>query len=515
MLKRLFSTLSVACIGLLAFSISVLSATINVPADQPTIQAGVDAAANGDLVLVAPGTYTGTGNINVNFNGKAITVKSYDGPQSTIIDCGAPGNRAFVFDHEESATSILDGFTIRNGDVRHRYEGGLPDKLGGGIKIKASPTIQECVFENCRAENGGGLSAALSGISPVIEQCSFFYDSASSYNGGAIYYGNGSSIAISDCSFGNNRAVGSGGAIFIGGQNSTVGYCDFYSNNCADNGGAIYAGAAISISNCTFAKNKAMFGSALLVATGVATEFMRNIAAFNEGNTGAVRVNTGGSIIFGCNDFWNNTTGHITGTYDSTDVDPNTIFQDPLFCSLQNDIYSISAFSPCDEDDSPCGQLIGRLDNMCGIGVVGDGSLYSKWKSIFNPFGLPASSLEKLTYDGGAQGREADIHVNDSSLYSGGNDNHENVASLKSELVNNFPNPFNPTTTISMRLPVASDWTIRIYNNLGQKLDEFNGHNGAGIVSIAWDGSKHASGVYFYRFQAGDLVEAKKMVLLK
>ena len=65
------------------------------------------------------------------------------------------------------------------------------------------------------------------------------------------------------------------------------------------------------------------------------------------------------------------------------------------------------------------------------------------------------------------------------------------------------------------QLPVASAWTISIYNNIGQKLDEFNGHNEAGIVSVAWDASRYASGVYLYRFRAGDLVETRKMVLLK
>jgi hypothetical protein len=61
-----------------------LASTINVPAQQPTIQDGINAAVNGDTVLVAPGTYTE----NINFNGKAITVKSSKGAMATIIDGG-------------------------------------------------------------------------------------------------------------------------------------------------------------------------------------------------------------------------------------------------------------------------------------------------------------------------------------------------------------------------------------------------------------------------------------------
>lgn len=84
--------------------------TITVPADQPSIQAGIDAAANGDTVMVAPGTYFE----NLNFNGKLITVTSSDGPATTIIDGGGLGPVA-IFDTNESANSVLNGFTLQNG----------------------------------------------------------------------------------------------------------------------------------------------------------------------------------------------------------------------------------------------------------------------------------------------------------------------------------------------------------------------------------------------------------------
>lgn len=63
------------------------AATIHVPGDQPTIQAGINAASDGDTVLVADGTYTGKGNKDLDFNGKAITVKSENGPENCIINC--------------------------------------------------------------------------------------------------------------------------------------------------------------------------------------------------------------------------------------------------------------------------------------------------------------------------------------------------------------------------------------------------------------------------------------------
>jgi len=81
--------------------------------------------------------------------------------------------------------------------------------------------------------------------------------------------------------------------------------------------------------------------------------------------------------------------------------------------------------------------------------------------------------------------------------------------------LSNYPNPFNPSTNISFSLPVASDYKLTIYNVTGQMVEEFNGHSDAGTVSHAWDGSRTASGVYFYRLTAGDFAETKKMMLLK
>ena len=79
----------------------------------------------------------------------------------------------------------------------------------------------------------------------------------------------------------------------------------------------------------------------------------------------------------------------------------------------------------------------------------------------------------------------------------------------------NYPNPFNPVTTIELALPTASDWTIAIFNVSGQKVAEYSGHSEAGIVTVNWDASNLASGLYFYKANAGNFSATKKMVLLK
>ncbi len=83
-----------------------LAATINIPNDQqPNIQAGIDIAIDGDILLLADGTYSGTGNYNINFHGKAITVRSVNGPDRCIIDCRHSG-RGFLFKRKTEAYGL-------------------------------------------------------------------------------------------------------------------------------------------------------------------------------------------------------------------------------------------------------------------------------------------------------------------------------------------------------------------------------------------------------------------------
>jgi len=83
-------------------------------------------------------------------------------------------------------------------------------------------------------------------------------------------------------------------------------------------------------------------------------------------------------------------------------------------------------------------------------------------------------------------------------------------------LAQNYPNPFNPTTSIAFGLPVASQVTISVYNVLGQVVTELvNDQMEAGYHSVQWDASQMASGVYFYRIDAGNYTATRSMILMK
>jgi flagellar hook assembly protein FlgD len=80
----------------------------------------------------------------------------------------------------------------------------------------------------------------------------------------------------------------------------------------------------------------------------------------------------------------------------------------------------------------------------------------------------------------------------------------------------NFPNPFNPTTTIKYALPQATKVNIKIYDILGREVETLiNEIQNAGTYSVNWDASNFPSGVYFYKLHAGDFVQTNKMVLIK
>ncbi|UFS68589.1 carboxypeptidase regulatory-like domain-containing protein [Geomonas sp. RF6] len=126
-----------------------------VPADFPTIQGAIDAAGNGDTIVVAPGLYRE----RINFKGKAITLKSSEGPRTTFIN-GSHKGSVVTLSSGEWNTSVLTGFTIQNGGP----QSGLLS--GGGIYIEnASPIISNNIITGNSACDGAGIFAS---GSPII-----------------------------------------------------------------------------------------------------------------------------------------------------------------------------------------------------------------------------------------------------------------------------------------------------------------------------------------------------------
>jgi hypothetical protein len=83
-------------------------------------------------------------------------------------------------------------------------------------------------------------------------------------------------------------------------------------------------------------------------------------------------------------------------------------------------------------------------------------------------------------------------------------------------LSQNFPNPFNPTTSITFGLPKASDVTLKVYNLLGQEMATLvQSSMKAGVHTVSFDATRLSTGIYYSQITAGDFVSLRKMVLLK
>jgi len=236
------------CVAVFLFvATSFAQNTINVPADQPTIQGAINAANNGDTVLVAPGTYYE----NINFNGKAVTVTSSGGPSVTIIDGGQNGS-VVTFDSGETMSSGLNGVAIQNGYAS--YNGSYDSGRGGGIQImNSSPTVTGNVISNNSALCGMGIY--IDGGSPVIKNNTISNNTQPSNDGGCGGGGieaTGSSTSPSSPLIeGNvitNNNLNAGGGGFGGG----IYVYDFSQPTIRNNvieGNTAYNGGAIAISS--------------------------------------------------------------------------------------------------------------------------------------------------------------------------------------------------------------------------------------------------------------------------
>ncbi len=206
-------------------------ATIHVPSQQPTIQAGINAASNGDTVLVAPGTYTGNGNKLISFTSKSVVVKSSGGPDVTTLDLQGTGP---LVDYIESVatTPALVGFCIRN-----------TGNSGFTIRcLGSSLTVKNCLFINnstttCLLYFNGNSSAAgrkaasNPSPSPTVKNCTF----VGNYGNYGISYiqNNNVSVTFERCLISNNPLPGP--AIQLGGAATIVVNCtDIFGNAAGD-----------------------------------------------------------------------------------------------------------------------------------------------------------------------------------------------------------------------------------------------------------------------------------------
>ncbi len=258
------------------------TAVINVPADVQTIQGAIDVSSSGDGIIVAPGTYDEI----IDFSGKGITLRSSGGAEVTIIDATiAPdpgtGKPVVRCDNGESASSVLDGFTItggtgdtsmsgvaftRGGGIFNNgsnptvtnctFSGNAVNFSGGGMfNNGSSPTVTDCTFDGNLAETGGGMNNSATS-DPIVANCKFSGNTAEQFGGGI--FNNNSSPKVTNCKFNGNEAEFGGGMYsFLG--SPTVTTCIFSGNAALSNGGGMMNRlCSPNVTGSTFSGNTAL-----------------------------------------------------------------------------------------------------------------------------------------------------------------------------------------------------------------------------------------------------------------
>jgi len=361
------------CLLLSALSLSMLcpdarGGTVYVdddgPADFNNIQAGIEAANDGDTVLVASGEYVITEPIT--FRGKAITIRSEAGPDETTIRMGAPSDihrgGVVIFENGETVESVLQGFTITGGNGF--WVSSISAYAGGGITFDASSgTVENCVIVQNRVEaSGGGIlcayassprilgctiaenSAGVSGggvfswhgASPTVTDCTIMKNSARDDAGGGLHSGTNSSVTITRCMISENYAAKHGAGIMSWDNSSVILInCTLTKNSSDSEEGAVFCGqnSSMTITNCTIVGNFASSECGALLCWQNASVTIKNSILW--GNIapqgGEVRVRNGGVITISNSDVAGGRTGAIIDGGGTLNWGEGNIDADPRF----------------------------------------------------------------------------------------------------------------------------------------------------------------------------------------
>ena len=349
-------------LAILFFSVSSgWATTIHVPDDYPKIQMAIWMAFDGDTVLVADGTYTGSGNKDIDYEGKSITVLSENGAESTVIDCENDG-RGFWFHSDEDSLSRLEGFSLQNGN--DYYGGGIycdnsssptitnctitgntVSIYGGGIYCdnSSSPTITNCtISENISTYGGGGI-ACTNASSPYIMYCNIIDNEALLDAGGGIYlHDDGTMPIITNCVILGNITSERGGGMYTGYVDSRITNCIFSFNTASDYGGGVLSGASnLTFQNCTFANNSVLTNGSELGCLDYSTNVLSNCILWGDG-LGIIYENKSDLTV---------TYSDVKGGWSGT----GNIDTDPLFADAANYDFHLTEGSPCIDTGTDAG----------------------------------------------------------------------------------------------------------------------------------------------------------------
>ncbi|MGY8868206.1 MAG: right-handed parallel beta-helix repeat-containing protein, partial [Methylophagaceae bacterium] len=355
---------------------------IIVPNDFATIQSGINAANSNDTIVVMPGIY----NENILWENKNLVIKSYSGRDHTIID-GQNLNNVFKISGVDS-TSLLEGFTIRNGDAFPNGASSYPLNCGGGIILYGTTDyiqLKNLIIEQCNGdENGSGIylrAPAKATLENLIIQNNLnggielssggshaiLHDVLISDNGakeGVFIYDSGIDIYNSEISDNNGGAINFIGIGYLPSKFEDV----LFTNN---QGGISFAIADkyAEVTNCTFYNNKGnsdIYSSGSGNGNNIVIE--NSIFYENPPNSSRVAISVDqnadplakDSIYVSYCIFNEDTASSLTQSADAVNFwSVNNVFEntDPLFIDAANNNFDLLASSPGIDAGNPASPL--------------------------------------------------------------------------------------------------------------------------------------------------------------
>jgi hypothetical protein len=324
------------------------AATIHVPGDQPTIQAGINAAQEGDVIEVAPGVYHEALVLPT-----GLTLTSSAGPAVTAID-GDGVNRVITVPGGAPGIVEISGFTIQNAYAAQH---------GAGILVTdAIPTIANNVFLANRAD---GYGAAIYAFGCQISVTGNRFLGCHALEGAGIYLKNGVGT-IRENDFRDGVGDRHCGGIYLYSSSPVIDRNLFVNCSAGRHGGgidiAVFSMPTIT-NNTIVACSAAQGGGVMFANEGGMIQFLNNIVVGCTAGYGLYFLGSGAPPPYlECNDVW----GNLPGDYYALEPGRDDISADPLFCDPPAGDYGLMDASPCAPAQQPTCGLIGALDVGCG-----------------------------------------------------------------------------------------------------------------------------------------------------
>jgi len=324
-----------AMIAFLSIQFLAFSATIYVPDNYATIQGAIDAAANGDTVIVRAGTYIE----NVTLSTKDILLKSEAGPRLTTIDGNRDGSVITVYQSGVNLESSLDGFNIVNGDFT----------CGGGIYCSESNyVIRDCII----SKNDAGFGAGI-----FVQHCDIVISDTLVDDNFAICTGGGiecslSNVAISNSVISNNEAednYGWGGGITSNSGNLTLENTAIIENDAkyGEDGGLHCAHTDLIMTNCVLYANTALMGAGGMFFHGSDAHAIVKNSIFWENWSDEIQLSNGATFAISHSDVDGGQSSVHVGSGCTLDWGAGMIDADPRFIDTAKGDYHLAWNSPC------------------------------------------------------------------------------------------------------------------------------------------------------------------------